>query len=338
MGALLWEHCYGSTVMWAQRLVAPERFERIEIPDLSAADVPDGHVLLRTLAGGICGSDLPVFRGALFPHPKDEGGHAGRVPGLPMHEVVGEVMVSRHPAHQPGDTVVGWASGFDAIAECIISDGEMLIGADPALDPTTAITIQPLACVLYAVEQITGLAGTRAAVLGQGPIGLLFSHVLNQRGAHVTGIDRVDRAGHAAEFGVSETVTAAADRWAASLTDRERPHVIVEAIGHQVATLRTCFEAAAFGGQVFYFGVPDDLTYPMEMRAFFRKNLTLRAGWTMERRRVLHEAADYLAAHGDLRDAYVSHVFKAAEVQRAFEAAAVPRPGQFKVVLDMTAP
>ena len=322
--------------MWAQRLVAPERFERIEVPDLTAGDVPDAHVLLRTLAGGICGSDLPVFRGALFPHAKDAGGYAGRVPGLPMHEVVGEVIVSRHPAHEPGDTVVGWASGFDAIAEYIVSDGEMLITADPALAPTTAITIQPLACVLYAVEQIPGIAGTRAAVLGQGPIGLLFSHVLNQRGARVTGIDRVDRAGHAAAFGVSETVTASADRWLASLADPDRPQLVVEAIGHQVATLRVCFEAAAFGGQVFYFGVPDDLVYPMEMRAFFRKNLTLRAGWTMDRRRVLHEAAEYLAAHGDLRDAYISHVFKADEVQRAFEAAAVPKPGQFKIALDMT--
>jgi L-iditol 2-dehydrogenase len=136
---------------------------------------------------------------------------------------------------------------------------------------------------------------------------------------------------------VSETATANADRWAASLTDPDRPRLIVEAIGHQVATLRTCFEAAAFGGQVFYLGVPDDLTYPMEMRTFFRKNLTLRAGWTMDRRRVLHEAADYLAAHDDLRDAYVSHAFKADDVQHAFDAAAVPKPGQFKIALDMTA-
>jgi threonine dehydrogenase-like Zn-dependent dehydrogenase len=323
--------------MWAQRLVAPGRFERIEVPGLSPHDVPEGHVLLRTLAGGICGSDLPVFHGALFPHARDEGGYAGRVPGLPMHEVAGEVVASRHPAHEPGDTVVGWASGFDAIAEYIVSDGEMLITVGPELSPATAITIQPLACVLYAVEQIPGIAGTRAAVLGQGPIGLLFSHVLNQRGARVTGIDRVDRSGHASAFGVYETVTSSADRWASSLADPDRPQLIVEAIGHQVATFRLCFEAAAFGGQVFYFGVPDDIVYPMEMRTFFRKNLTLRAGWTMDRRRVLRDAAGYLAAHGDLRDAYVSHVFKAAEVQRAFEAAAVPKPGQFKIVLDMTA-
>jgi threonine dehydrogenase-like Zn-dependent dehydrogenase len=323
--------------MWAQRLIAPGQFEKIDIPELTEADVPGGHVLLRTLAGGICGSDLPAFRGAAFPHPDDHGGIIGGVPGLPMHEVAGEVLVSRHSAHAVGDRVVGWASRFDAIAEYAVSDGEGLIGYDPALAATTAIAIQPLACVLYAVEQIPGIAGTRAAVLGQGPIGLLFSHLLNDRGATVTGIDRVDRTSHAAAFGVSEAVQASADRWAASLGQDDRPELVVEAIGHQVSTLGFALDATAFGGQVFYFGVPDDHVYPMEMRTLFRKNLTLRGGWTMDRSRVLRDAAGYLAAHPGLREIYVSHVYKADEVERAFEAACVPKPGQYKIVLDMVA-
>jgi L-iditol 2-dehydrogenase len=321
--------------MWAQRLIAPGQFEKIEIPDLTEADVPAGHVLLRTLAGGVCGSDLPVFRGAAFPHASDEGGIIGRVPGLPMHEVVGEVLASRHQAHAVGDRVVGWASNFDAIAQYTVSDGEGLISYDTSLAPATAIAIQPLACVLYAVEQITGIAGSRAAVLGQGPIGVLFSHVLNERGATVTGIDRVDRASHAAVFGVSEAVEASADRWVASLGPAGRPQLVVEAIGHQVSTLRFALDAAAFGGQVFYFGVPDDHVYPMEMMTLFRKNLTLRGGWTMDRRRVLREAGDYLAAHPELQENYVSNVYKADEVQRAFEAACAPKAGQYKIALDM---
>ncbi len=323
--------------MWAQCLTAPSRFEKIEVPDLTEADVPDGHVLLRALAGGICGSDLPAFRGAAFPHPKDAGGLVGRVPGLPMHEIVGEVLATRHPAHAVGDHVVGWASGFDGITEYIVSDGEGLIGYDTALAPTTAIAIQPLACVLYAVEQIPGIAGTRAAVLGQGPIGLLFSHILRDRGATVTGVDRVDRAGHAAAFGVSEPVEASVDRWTASLADNDRPQLVVEAIGHQVSSLTHALDAVAFGGQVFYFGVPDDFVYPIPMRVLFRKNVTLRGGWTMDRRRVLREAVDYFAAHPELQEAYVSHVYKADEVNRAFEAACAPKPGQFKIALDMVA-
>jgi threonine dehydrogenase-like Zn-dependent dehydrogenase len=153
----------------------------------------------------------------------------------------------------------------------------------------------------------------------------------------VTGIDRVDRTSHAAVFGVTEPVHASADRWAASLGEADRPQLVVEAIGHQVSTLGLALEAAAFGGQVFYFGVPDDHVYPMEMRTLFRKNLTLRGGWTMDRRRVLRDAAAYFAAHPELRETYVSHVYKADEVQRAFEAACAPKPGQYKIVLDMVA-
>jgi L-iditol 2-dehydrogenase len=321
--------------MWAYRLTAPARFERTEVPDLGESDVPDGHVLLETLAGGICGSDLPIFHGALSTHPSDHQGYAGLVPGHPMHEVAGRVVVSKHASHSAGDLVVGWASRFDAIAEFTVADGEGLISFDGSLPPTTAVAIQPLACVLYAVEQIPDVAGRRAAVIGQGPIGLLFSHVFNELGARVTGVDRVDRSAHSAVFGVSRTATISADRWSASLREEDRPELIVEAVGHQVGTLRVCVEAVAFGGEIFYYGVPDDLTYPLEMKTLFRKNLTLRTGSTLDRRRVLGEAADYLAAHRDLQDTYVSHVFKVDDVQQAFEAAAVPKPGQFKVAIDM---
>lgn len=322
--------------MWAYRLCAPGRFERVEVPAPRESDLAEGQVLLRALAGGICGSDLPTFRGAVFPHPRDQSGYSGLAPGLPMHEIVGEIVASRHSALRPGDRVVGWASGFDALAEFVVSDGNGLIDCDPGLPATTAVAIQPLACVLFAVEQLGDLAGVRAAVLGQGPIGLLFSHVLSRRGAHVVGVDRVDRSADAAVFGMTETATTSADRWAAALTDAERPHLVVEAIGHQVGTLRSCVEAVAFGGQIFCFGVPDDPVYPLEMRTFFRKNLTLRGGWTMDRRRVLRAAAGHLAAHEAIRDAYVSHVFTADDAQNAFEAALAPKPGQFKIVLDMS--
>jgi L-iditol 2-dehydrogenase len=325
--------------MWAQRLIAPGQFEKTEVADLTEADVPDGQVLLRTLAGGICGSDLPTFRGGAFPHPRDAGGIIGRVPGLPMHEVAGEVLVSKDPGLAVGDHVVGWASNFDAIAQYTVSDGQGLQRYDTALAATTAIAIQPLACVLYAVDQMGPVAaGSHAAVLGQGPIGLLFSHVLHDRGVSVTGVDRVNRERHAAVFGVGEAVHAAADRWVASLGPAERPPLVVEAVGHQVSTMRYALEAAAVGGQVFYFGVPDDWTYPLDMLSLFRKNLTLRAGWTMDRRReVLQQAAGYFAAHPELQEHYVSHVYKADEVQTAFEAACAPKPGQYKVVLDMVA-
>ena len=66
----------------------------------------------------------------------------------------------------------------------------------PALTPAQAVGLQPLACVLYAVEQLPDLSGRHVGIIGQGSIGLLFSYAVKAAGArHVTGIDPVDRAG-----------------------------------------------------------------------------------------------------------------------------------------------
>jgi L-iditol 2-dehydrogenase len=159
---------------------------------------------------------------------------------------------------------------------------------------------------------------------------------LSTRGAaEVVGVDPVDRSAVAAFFGVDETVTANSALWAARVAATERPQVVVEAVGHQVSTLRDCVHAAAVGGQISYFGVPDDPVYPLEMRAFQLKNLTLRSNVTMERRRVLADAGRYLAEHAQLAETYVSHVFARGDVQAAYTAAALPRTGQHKIVVRM---
>ena len=323
--------------MWAQVLDGPFTFAEVEIEAPRAGQLADGQVLLATRAGGICGSDLPFFKGAPFLHAANRGTWATPAPGFPMHEVVGEVVATRHAAHAVGDLVVGWASAFDGIAELVVTDGEGLAGYDTTMAPTTAVMLQPLACVLYAVEQLGDVRDRTVAVIGQGPIGLLFSHVLKQRGArHVIGIDRIDRARHADVFGVDETVTASANLWSATLGDTDRPSLVVEAVGHQVTTLKDCLDSVAVGGEVLYFGIPDDLVYPLDMMTFLRKNLTLRAGVTLERRRVLRDAGRYLAAHPALREIYVTDVHRVRDVQRAFTAATQPQAGQYKVALDMS--
>ena len=49
--------------MWAQQIVAPSRLSLTMVPDVEDSDLYPGAVLLRMLAGGICGSDGPKFRG-----------------------------------------------------------------------------------------------------------------------------------------------------------------------------------------------------------------------------------------------------------------------------------
>lgn len=320
--------------MWAQRLVGPGRFAEVVAPRPVAGDLDGGEVLLRVLAGGICGSDLPAFAGVPSPHMGDTATDGPGPVGFPMHEVVGEVLASRDPAIAVGERVVGWASRFDAIAEYVVSRGDGVAPFDPALAPEQAVMLQPLACVLYAVEQLLPVRGCRVAVLGLGPIGLLFTRVLADAGAsRVTGVDTVDRRAVAGAFGIDDPVQAHTRRWVENLADADRPEVVVEAIGHNVATLDHAIGAVAPGGRMYYFGVPDDPVYPFPMREFFRKDLTLVSGVTRDRRRMLGEADRYLRGRPDLPAAYVTHVLDARAAQQGFELAARPAPDRLKVVL-----
>jgi L-iditol 2-dehydrogenase len=320
--------------MWSYRIVAPYLFERTQIPDKTPDSLADGQVLLRFSAAGVCGSDLPAFRGARGRLPGDDGRSAAEKDGFPVHEVVGEVIASQHPQHRPGDRVVGWASGFDGLMERVISDGEGLAPYDPSLTPAQAVGLQPLACVLYACEQLPDLADRHVAIIGQGSLGLLFSYVAKAAGARrVTGVDPLDREKLSTAFGVDEAVRATSDRWVSQLAPGDRAEIVIEAVGHQVATLNHAITTAAPGGTVFYFGVADDESYPISMRTMLRNNLTLKSGVTLDRRRALEAAAKFAAEHPALLGAYLTHTFGVEDVQAAFELACRPVPERIKIAI-----
>jgi L-iditol 2-dehydrogenase len=322
-------------------LSAPATFSFIDVPQAGVAGasaLQPGRALVRVLAGGICGSDLPFFRGAPVPA---YAGVAIPPPGYPMHEIVGDVvaMGATPPGADvlvPGTRVVGWATGFDGMADHVVTEASSLAPCPVGLTPEDAVLLQPLACVLYAVERIGAVAGRHCAVLGLGPIGLLFCHVLKQRGASlVTGVDSVDRRDVAAAFGVDAVIWANSANWVGTVEPGTAPSVVVEAVGHQVTTLQHALEAVAPSGTIFYFGVNDDRIYPLDMELMLRKNLTLMSGGTLERRRVLLEAARYLEEYPELVKQSVTHYFLRSEVQRAYEAAAAPAVGRLKVVMTV---
>ncbi|MBU9764543.1 zinc-binding dehydrogenase [Mycobacterium sp. TNTM28] len=320
--------------MWSYRLVAPYSFERQDVSEPSAESLAQGQVLLDFLAAGICGSDLPGFKGTQGKLPGDTGCCAAEMTGFPIHEIVGEVLASRHPDHRPGERVVGWASGFDGLMGRVVADGAGLVAYDPGLTPELAVGLQPLACVLYAAEQLPEVTGRHVAVIGQGSIGLLFSYVAKALGAsRVTGVDPVDRSAIAERFGVDDAVRATSDRWVRHLDADGKPDIVIEAVGHQVATLNHALEATAFGGTVFYFGVPDDDSYPISMRTMLRNNLTLKSGVTLDRQRVLQRADQFAREHPDLLPGYVTHTFDTGAVQAAFELACRPVPERVKIAI-----
>jgi L-iditol 2-dehydrogenase len=303
--------------MWAYAITAPSRLGRMEV---SAPAPGPGQALIRLLAGAICGTDLPSFRGV----PSRIVSGAGS-PGFPLHEVVGEVVAGSLPV---GARVVGWAHAHRGLAEYVVVRADHVLVLDDALSDVQATVVQPLCTVLHALDRVGPVSGCRAAVIGLGPIGLLFAHALHARGASVFGVDRVDRSDVAAAFGL-DTV-----RWGDAEGIGEFD-VVIEAVGHQTRTLEAAVEAVAPGGRLFAFGVPDETHYPFPFLSFFRKNATLLAGATTSRAAALAAAREYLRGSPGLLDDYITHVLPIERAQEAFELAVVPAAGRLKVTMQV---
>jgi L-iditol 2-dehydrogenase len=323
-----WEKVADMT--WVYRLEGPLRFARHDVEMPSDDTLADGQVLLRFLAGGICGSDIPrCMDGA--------GGTGPQPDGWSLHEIVGEVVATRSDT-RVGSRVVGWVEDTRGLREYVPTAATMLLEVPAGLDDVHAAPLQPLACVLHALSGLGDLSGARTAVIGLGPIGLLFAHALKDRGATVVGVDRVDRSDIAADFGLDEAVHSTSRSWARAVAGGDGFDLVIEAVGHQVGTMDDAIAVAAHEGTILYFGNPDDDYYPIRFGTMMDRNLTLRAGRTprVARRQALLSAADYITRHPALFDRYITHVLSVTQAQTAFEMASRPAPGQLKIVLQTT--
>lgn len=325
--------------MWSYSLTRPYKFEEVEIEKPQESDLASDEALVRVLVGGICGSDMAPLKGLVTAYGSRLPRNKGLPIGAPLHEVVGEVVASRDPSLSPGDHIVGWATSSNALSQYIVVNGGDVHRIDPNLPPSTAILLQPLACVINAVDRISDVRGKTVAVIGQGSIGVLFSQVLKDRGAaRVVGVDRVDRSSIAETFGVTESVCSSSDAWAATVVNPDdQLDVIVEAAGHQVATLVDATNALADGGEIYYFGMPDDPIYPFPLSTFLRKNATLKSGYTPfnVRRSCLARAEEHFAKYPDLAKPYISHTFNFRDTEEAFGVAAVQSAERLKVTLEI---
>lgn len=313
--------------MWGYRASGPLRFERITVARPAVADLVDGEVIVRLRVGGICGSDLPEARG-LMPTRTPASGLG------PLHEIVGDVVHSTGDRVRPGQRVVGWVKDQHGLSEDVIAAERGLLAVPEGFSDVEAVVAQPLACVLCAVGRLGEVSRRRAVVLGQGPTGLLFDQVLVDRGAVVTGVDPVDRSALAAAMG-ARAAQVSSRGWAHRTTGDSRPELVVEAVGHQAATLDHALLGVAPGGQVFVFGVNDDPYYPLNMSHLLRKNLTLRAGVTVDHARYLDEAFAHLRRYPGLASTLVTHVFGLDSLDEAYRTAADLEPDRGKVVIEM---
>jgi 2-desacetyl-2-hydroxyethyl bacteriochlorophyllide A dehydrogenase len=190
---------------------------RVELRTLPVPEPEEGWALIRTLYGGICGSDITIRAGH---HPR------ARAPLIMGHEMVGEVVKI------PGSGVCGESAreiqpGRLVTVEPLLSCGECppcrsgnghvceklrLLGVETdggfagyftaplhRLYPVPrevsiqeAALAEPLAVAVHAVNTGEPRPGDYGVIIGAGPIGLLIAQVLRARGIRRLWISELD--------------------------------------------------------------------------------------------------------------------------------------------------
>jgi threonine dehydrogenase-like Zn-dependent dehydrogenase len=322
--------------MKAGQIVAPRRIEIIDIPEPTLADAPPGLVKVRIERACVCGSDSPFFA---YNHKPEA--YPMR-PGFSIHECLGTVVETTSPRFREGDFVLALPGDFQGgLCEYFCTPEDRVIPLPRNAVPLEQILLtQPLGTVVWACQKLGNLLDQDVVVVGQGPMGLLFSHMLSNLGARtVIAMDKLDyrlevsrsmRATHTLNVDRDDPVAAVRE-----ITGGKMADLVVEVVGHQVDSLDFCMRMLRRLGTLLFFGVPDEEVYQnFPVGRFFRQNLTMISSVGPNVVPNFSLARDMIA-QGRINVApLVSHVLPFQEMQRAFELFVDRKDGAIKVVLN----
>jgi L-iditol 2-dehydrogenase len=253
------------------------RVERVPIPEPAS-----GEIVVRVHSALTCGTDLKVYR---------RGYHARMLnPPVPFgHELAGTVASVGDGVQQfdVGDHVVALNSApcdrcffclhgqqnlcddllfnngayaqYIRVPARIVEKNTLHVPESVPLEH--AALTEPLACCLRGIEESGVVAGDIVAVIGAGPIGLLFIHAASLLGAEIIAVVKHDKQiKFAEEFGAKHVVqvTPGPDPIVAVRAlspDGRGADVVLEAVA-QPLTWQWAVEMVRKGGTVNFFGGP----------------------------------------------------------------------------------
>ncbi len=249
--------------MRAARLVAPQTFEFVDVPE---PETEEGFAKIKIESVSVCGSDIHGSYHAPLPE------EAYPLPvGMPCHEIAGTVVESRMPEVKEGQRAIvipsrGVSGG---LAEYITQEAIRVIPVPDYGPIDDWVMCQHTGTVLYSAKHWGNPAGKKIAVFGQGGIGLSFTMIAEAQGAEqVIGIDRLDyRLKKALELGATHTINPESENLYEvidEITRGEGVDVVVDASGDSVG-FETCIKIVKRWGTFISFS----LTGPIKERTTF---------------------------------------------------------------------
>jgi L-iditol 2-dehydrogenase len=254
--------------------------EDVKIEQVPIPRVGDGEVLIRVQVALTCGTDLKVYQ---------RGYHARMIvpPALFGHELAGVIeeigpgvkhfkrgmrvvalnsapcqscfYCSKHQENLCEDLMFnnGAYAEYIKIPRRIVETNMLAIPSNVSY--SEAAMVEPLACVLRGLHETNVEIGDTVAVIGGGPIGLMFVQVAKLTGCNVIAVVKRDSQASAAErIGADEVVQItqtqdAVEAVRAITPERRGADVVIEAVGLPMAW-EWSIDMVRKGGTVNFFG------------------------------------------------------------------------------------
>jgi len=241
--------------MRAIQIAEPRKI--LMLDDAPMPEPAEGEVLVKCSHVALCGSNMGQYTGEglwgdiEFPNPI---GWAG-------HENIGTIEKSRCEGWEEGTLVLAQPQGYFGFAEYITCRPPAIARLpQDTPDPGALIVAQPLATILRAMTKTGNVINKTCAVIGQGPMGLIFTHYLRLMGASmVIATDILDwRLEWAKRYGANHVINAEKQdtvEVVKELTDGKMVDFVFEVVGF-VETLKTAAYLPTHGGTIFIFGMP----------------------------------------------------------------------------------
>jgi len=279
--------------------------EHLQVEPVAVPKIDTGDILVRVKVALTCGTDVKVFR---------RGYHARMIvpPAVFGHELAGDIVAV-------GDGVANFSVGQRVVAansapceECyfckrglqnlcedlLFNNGAYaeyiriparIVERNTYLIPKhvgyhDAALVEPLACVVRGLEETAPQPGDTVAVIGLGPIGLMFVKLAKLYGCRVIAVGRrktqLDRA---AALGADELIVGADSlnpvAQVRDLTRGRGADVAIEAVG-KPQTWEWAVNMVRRGGIVNFFGgCPNDSTVDLDTSLLHYSEITCKASF-----------------------------------------------------------
>ncbi len=318
----------------------PEEMELRELP--SSTIIKDDEVKIRLIYGGICGSDLSVYKGRLA--------HA-TYPICPGHELLGTILeAGKDVTYELGKRVVVMPNSFcgtcefcrkgktnlcehkqslgvntnGGFSEEFIISSKYILPVPTELSNERAVLIEPFAVIVHALKKVEITKETSVAIIGCGTEGMLAMSLADYLGANITGIDINQAKLEKVKSSFPNIQTLLPDDAKGKLFD-----IVIEAAGAR-SSFEQGVELVKPGGAMILVGITQEATIPVIH--VVRKEITLLGSIIYNLPDDFLKSIEYLSKEDFNADPIISKIYHFTDYAKAYEDATSGKFG--KIVLD----